>query len=123
MTFLDPGLDPSMDPGLDPFFLDPGLDPSIDPDVTTGPISINNSSGKEAKRSEEFEETVRLKLTATGDYGDISSFLSDLTKLRFYSFVNSVVFESSLGESQPGSTDTNGLAKVTLLMTIPLLEQ
>ena len=120
---LDQGLDPSLDPGLDPASLDPGLDPSLDPDISTGSISINNPREKVVKKSEEFEETVRIKLTANGDYVDISSFISDLTKLRFYSFVNSIVFESFQEQSQSEATNTKGLAKVTLLMTIPLLEQ
>ena len=84
---------------------------------------MNNPRGKAVKKTEEFEESVRIKLTANGDYSDISSFLSDLTKLRFYSFVNSVVFESFQEQAQSEATNPKGLAKVTLLMTIPLLEQ
>ena len=66
---------------------------------------------------------VRVRLIATGNYNKASLFLNDLTKLEFYSFFNSVSFVSISEQSQSEDQGTNGSAKLTLLMTIPLLEQ
>ena len=148
----DPALDPGADPGADPG-VDPGVDPDADPppplDPSTDSASnvdsgsdlildentimdedmifdeefedLSNNSASEIR--ENFEGLLRVKVTATGNYNRLSFFLDDLTKLGFYSFMNSIHFESPQGGAQSEDSGATGSAKLTLLMTIPLLEQ
>ena len=147
---LDPGADPPLDPGADPP-LDPGadsalgpdFDPSVDPassidsgsDLITDDDTILDedmifdddfedvSTIAASETKENFEGLLRVKVTANGDYNRLSFFLDDLTKLGFYSFMNSIRFESPQGGAQSEDSGAKGSAKLTLLMTIPLLEQ
>ena len=122
---VDPEFDPSFPPGADPG-LEPGIDSISDENLSSGLMineNIENATGKIDKEGKSFEELIRVKLIANGNYNNLSAFLSDLTKLGFYAFANSVHFESLQEESQSGDSGSKGLAKLTLIMTIPLLEQ
>ena len=44
--------------------------------------------------SEKFKDMVRVRLIATGNYNKAYLFLNYITKLEFYSFLNSVSFLS-----------------------------
>ena len=122
---VDPEFDPSFPPGADPG-LEPGIDSISDENLSSGLMineNIENATGKIDKEGKSFEGLIRVKLIANGNYNYLSAFLSDLTKLGFYAFANSVHFESLQEESQSGDSGSKGLAKLTLIMTIPLLEQ
>ena len=133
-SLAPPGADPAVDPEFDPSFppgADPGLEPGIDSisdeNLSSGMMineNIENATGEKIdKEGKSFEGLIRVKLIANGNYNNLSAFLSDLTKLGFYAFANSVHFESLQEESQSGDSGSKGLAKLTLIMTIPLLEQ